>query len=187
MDLRIYEDEERGVLGGFELKGDGMKIRYVILLSVLLGNSVQSNVYFWELDCDGERSCCLFVNGQDICNPSAACTRNAGHDLTQILDYISRLFLVDKGTTFSYHKLLQQAQDYINHALATGMHMYYRYDVHRKVKFYHEIAEATKAVEKSGKGGSSTSATTSAAAEKQKNEDVVLAYLIKQGLARPMK
>lgn len=164
-----------------------MKIMVFLLIGFFLCSSLQANTYFWESDRDGERSCCLFVNGQDICNPYQPCTRNAAADLTKILDYISRIFLGDKGTTFSYHKLLQQAQDFIKYALSLHMPMYYRYDVRRKVKFLHEIAEMAKVVEKSGKGASSTSSTTSAAVEKQKNEDIVLAYLIKQGLAWPMK
>lgn len=138
--------------------------------------------YLWEMYRDGERSCCLCMNGADICNPYVPCTRNAAYDLNGIFDYTSRLLSVDKGSSYPYHKVLEQAQEFIRHAMMSGMRMYYRFDEHRKAKFYHEIAEATKASEKTSKTSSATSAA-SATAVKQKDEDVVTAMLVKMGLA----
>lgn len=136
--------------------------------------------YLWESYRDGERSCCLCMNGSDICNPYVPCTRNAAYDLNGIFDYISRLLSIDKGNGFSYVKILEQAQDFIRHALMSGMRMYYRFDERRKVKFYHEIAEATKSAEKTSKA---TVAGANATTSKQKDEDVVTAMLVKMGLA----
>ena len=161
-----------------------MKNLSLIVVACLVFNVMQANIYFWESYRDGERSCCLFLNGADICNPHVPCTRNAAYDLTGIFDYISRILQVDKGSSYPYHKVLDQAQHFIRHALTSGMRMYYRYDESaRAVKFFHEIAETTKAHEKSSKG----SAASTAAVEKQKGEDAVLAYLIKIGLARPLR
>lgn len=161
-----------------------MKNLYKIIFICFLFNVTVANVYFWESYRDGERSCCLFLNGADICNPYQPCTRNAAYDLHGIFDYISRLLMVDKGSSFPYHQILNQAQGFIRQAMASGMNMYYRYDEPaRAIKFYHEIAETTKSNEKLVKA----SLTTSASVEKQKNEDAVTAYLIKMGLAWPLK
>lgn len=161
-----------------------MKILYKILLMGAVFNVSVANVYFWQAERDGEFSCCLFLNGVDICNPYQACTRNSTYDLNGIFDYVSRLLVVDKDQVFSYHRALNQAQSFIRHALASRMNMYYRYDEPaRQVKFYHEIAEITKSNEKASKGV----ATPNAALEKQKNEDALVAYLIKMGLAWPIK
>jgi hypothetical protein len=162
-----------------------MKKYQLILISCFFINQIEA-MYLWEYRQDGERSCCLFFNGVDVCNPYAACTRNAALDLTRIYDYIGRIMLIDKGSIFSYHKVLNQAQELIKHVLSTHSRVYYNFDVCRGAKFYHEVAEMVRAEAKSSKG-SSSSTTTSATNEKQKNEDAVIAYLTKLGLARPMR
>ena len=160
-----------------------MKLFYKILLTCVLGNLASANIYFWEAVRDGERSCCLFLNGSDICNPYQPCTRNAAYDLHGIFDYVNRLLSVEKGESFAYHQVLNQAQDFISQALASGMNMYYRYDEPaRKVKFYHELAEITKSNTKTSKTSSATSETS----KKQQHEEEVLAYLMKIGLAWPL-
>ncbi len=164
--------------------GCGMKAKQWFILILSLGSSIQATVYLWELNQGNQRSCCLYLDGNDICNPNQPCTRNAAYDLTQILQYVTRIFLIDKGSHFAYHKVLKQAQGFINHALSFHLHMYYRYDVQRYVKFYHDIAESTKAslADKSNKNSTSLPSL-----DKQKNEDAVLAFLVKQGLAWPTK
>lgn len=141
--------------------------------------------YLWEAYRDGERSCCLCIpgsNGGDFCNPYVPCTRNAAYDLHGIFDYVSRLLSVEKGSNFSYVKILENAQEFIRHALMSSMRMYYRFDEHRKVKFYHEIVESVKMSEKSSKAATSTTSNASGG-QKQKDEDVVTAMLVKMGLA----
>lgn len=165
-----------------------MKYQYLVFLScLLLVNSIKPNVYFWESNRDGERSCCLFIGGADICNPYVPCTRHAYSDLNGIYDYISRILQVDKGSgkTFSYQKILSHAQDFIKSALSSStMSMYYRYDERRSVKFYHEIQETSKSAEKPvDKSVKSTSATAATSTDK-KPDDFILAYLVKLGLAR---
>lgn len=161
-----------------------MNIKQTFFLMIFFSISLKPTVYLWELNQENQRSCCLYLDGSDICNPNQPCTRNAAYDLTQILQYVSRIFLIDKGSHFAYHKVLKQAQGFINHALSFHLHMYYRYDVQRHVKFYHEIAESTKAAlaDKSNKNSTSLPSL-----DKQKNEDAVLAFLVKQGLAWPTK
>ncbi len=161
-----------------------MKISHTLFFMIFLTASIQATVYLWELNQDNQRACCLYLDGNDICNPNQPCTRNAAYDLTQILQYVSRIFLIDKGSSFPYHKILKQAQGFINHALSFHLHMYYRYDVQRNVKFYHEVAELTKAALTDKSNKSSTALPSS---DKQKNEDAVLAFLVKQGLAWPTK
>lgn len=138
-----------------------MKKVYLVVSICSLFGLIQANVYFWQADRDGERSCCLFLNGSDICNPYQPCTRNANYDLNGILEYISRILVTDKGSAFAYHKVLNQAQNFIRHALMSGMNMYYRYDEPaRLVKFYHEISETTKSNEKAAKSNAVATAAT---------------------------
>ncbi len=156
---------------------------FTIFFIILIGYGTIAPCYLWETYRDGERSCCLFIpgsNGGDFCNPYVPCTRNAAYDLNGIFDYISRVLVVDKGSSFSYVKLLENAQEFIRHVLMSGMRMYYRFDEHRKPKFYHEIAETVKSSEKTSKA---TTAVANAGAAKQKDEDVVTAMLVKMGLA----
>jgi hypothetical protein len=144
-----------------------------------------SGCYLWESNRDHERSCCLFLSGVDICNPYVPCTRNSGFDVRGIYDYIGRILQVDQGATFSYCKILNQAQEFIKNALESGIRLYYHFDTpQRRVKFYHEIAESARATEKSNK---TSNVTTTAAAEKQKNEEAVLAYMMSLGLAWKLK
>lgn len=163
-----------------------MKNRYIgIILSIFFVGSVLPSIYLWESVRDGERSCCLFIGGADICNPYVPCKRHAYSDLMGIYDYISRILQVDKGSTFSYHKTLGHAQSFIRyHLSSSALRIYYRFEENRSVKFYHEIQELAKITEKSSKGSSTT--PLSVAGDKQKAEDVVLAYLAKMNLARPI-
>ena len=157
-----------------------MKFLKIMFIAFVLVGSVKP-CYFWESYRDGERSCCLCMNGTDICNPYVPCTRNAAYDLQGIFDYISRLLQVDKGSSFPYHKILEQAQEFIRYARMSGMRMYYRFDEFRKVKFYHEIAEAAKAAEKTSK--STTAAATATATTAKSAEETVTAILVNMGLA----
>ncbi|MBP6892343.1 hypothetical protein KBB68_02055 [Candidatus Babeliales bacterium] len=158
-----------------------MKFLKIIFITFILFGYIKP-CYLWEMYRDDERSCCLYLNGADICNPYVPCTRNAAYDLNGIFDYSLRLLLVDKGSAYPYHKILEQAQEFIRHAMMSGMRMYYRFDEHRKVKFYHEIAEATKALEKTSKTSSSANGVNMTTAKKN-DEDVVTAMLVKMGLA----
>lgn len=159
-----------------------MKFFKTIFLVVLLQQQMfASGAYLWESTCDNGHSCCLFFNGADICNPHVPCTRNVALDLQGISDYIGRILQVDKSNTFSYCKVLTQAQDFIKNIMHSSVRLYYRFDTaQRRVKFYHDIAEAARVQEKNNKGSATT---TASAVEKQKNEDAILAYMIKLGLA----
>ncbi len=156
-----------------------MKIIKLVFISIFLFGSINP-CYLWESNRDGERSCCLHLNGADICNPYCPCTRNVTYDLNGIFDYVARLLSVDKGVNFPYHKILEQSQNFIRKALSSGIRMYYRFDEYRNVKFYHEIAEATKSLEKTSK---TSTLQTSAGTNKQKEDDVVTSMLVKMGLA----
>lgn len=161
-----------------------MDIRCFMFVGILFFyNFTMSQIYFWESYRDGGRSCCLFMSGVDICNPYVACTRHVATDLMGIENYISRILLVDKGQCFSYHKTLIHAQNFIKQSFISPINLYYRYDEpQRHMKFFHEIQESTRANEKTGKASASSSSS-----EKQKAEDAVTAYLIKIGIARPLK
>src|SRR3990167_3346374 len=108
--------------------GNSMKFFYKILLMCIFSQYALADIYFWEAVRDGERSCCLFYNGADICNPYQPCTRNAAYDLHGIFDYVDRLLSVDRGGNMPYHQILQNAQKFIRQAMVSGMGMYYRYD-----------------------------------------------------------
>jgi|GEM_PF-1286314 len=164
-----------------------MKINLIFFL-VLFGSFQQaqaSSIYLWEYVDMGERSCCLAFSGSDICNPHVPCTRHVESDLSGIYDYITRLLSMEKTQTFSYVKLLTQVKYYIHHALHTSFtQLSYRYDVYRAVTFYHEVTEkgASKAVDKSVKGGAASTTP-----DKAKVEEVVWKYMAKLGLCRPHK
>jgi hypothetical protein len=162
-----------------------MKFKTLFFVSLFLAASAHgAGIFLWESQRERERSCCICLNGVDICNPYVPCTRNVAIDLRGISDYISRILQVDKGSSFSYQKILTQAQDFIAYALQTHMRLFYRFDTpQRSVNFFHEVAEQCRLNEKSGKAGSSVAG----AADKQKGEDAILAYLTKLGLAWKVK
>lgn len=156
-------------------------MKNAIFLVSLFCASMLESCYLWESYRDHERSCCLFINGVDYCNPYVPCTRNIAYDLTKLNDYLGRILQVDKGLTFSYHAALQQAQEFIKQALNARWNIAYRFDTpQRSVKFWHEIAEAARAIEKNSKPTAAAASTTT---EKQNKEEAVLAYLMKLGLA----
>lgn len=163
-----------------------MKFFKIILMLQLLNlQLLASGAYLWQHYKKNESSCCLFLNGTDICNPNSVCTRNVALDLQGIFDYIGRILQVDKGSTFSYYKILNQAQEFIKNILASSTRLFYRFDTpQRHVKFFHEVAETARMTEKNNKN---PNAATTAGIEKQKNEDIVLAYLEKLGLAWKLK
>ena len=144
-----------------------------------------SSIYFWEYIRNGERSCCLYFSGADICNPNTPCTRNMHMDLMGIHDYIGRLLGLEKSGSFSYAGLLGQAQSYIRYVLQSSILLSYQFDQQRSVKFFHEI-EVVKPGEKQPKGASSAHVASSGAPV-AKGEDVVNAYLSNLGLVRPLK
>ncbi|HSW75855.1 MAG TPA: hypothetical protein VLG50_02330 [Candidatus Saccharimonadales bacterium] len=162
-----------------------MKIFKVMMILVLTvaSEQLQSGAFLWEYRNGADRSCCLCIAGADICNPNVPCTRHLYTDLTGILDYINRLLSTEKGSTFSYNTLLQQAQIYINHVLYSRISLSYRFDRYQQhpVKFLHEI-EVSKS-EKSGK----TSTTTTATTDKAKDAEKMIKYLASLGLIRPLK
>jgi len=164
-----------------------MKKNLVVFLMLFFVNHHinSSGVYLWEYMNHGERSCCLSLSGADYCNPNVACTKHVYSDLSGIYDYLTRLLNLEKTHTFSYVKMLTQAQYYIRHAMYAPMHqLRYRNDVYRDVVFFHEITDKAfgKVGDKVAKG-----AVGATAIDKSKLEDVVWRYMVKLGLTRPHK
>jgi hypothetical protein len=154
-----------------------------MLLSVQL---VQSNgTYLWEYAGSGQRSCCLHIGNEDICNPHVACTRNISVDLLGIYEYIGRVLHMEKISTFPYAKFLNEAQAYIR-KMSGGLS--YRWDEYRlSVKFFHDMV-LEQAPGKNDKNKSLTAATTATDAEKNKQkQEEVFEYLVKIGLASRFK
>ncbi len=164
-----------------------IKVMFCVFLSLASDGLQAHGVYLWEYREEFDQSCCLYVSGLgDICNPNTPCTRNFHVDLSGIFDYVTRLLATEKGSSFSYSKLLQQTQLFIRHMYASSFSgLSYRFDQQRPVQFLHNLPDTTKN-DKSAKSATS-STTTTAAAEKAKGEDVVLQYLIKLGIAKPLK
>lgn len=165
----------------------------VLFLGIIaFGSCTLQSMYFWEACNDGGRSCCLSYMGSDICNPYVPCTRHVRTDLTGISDYITRLLQAEKSSQFSYFQLLNQAQMFIRHTLISGqMSIYYHFDEHRSVQFFHELqqSEKSKSDNKSSDKSSKVSLGSSgnALSDKQKSEEAVLAYLVAKGAARKIK
>lgn len=154
-----------------------------ILFSVQM---IQSDgTYLWEYNGSGQRSCCLHIGNEDICNPHVACTRSISIDLHGIYEYIGRVLQMEKISTFPYAKFLNEAQAYIRR-VAGGLS--YRWDEYRlNVKFFHDmVLEQVPA--KNDKNKSSGGATTMTEAEKNKQkQEEVFDYLVKIGLATKFK
>jgi hypothetical protein len=160
--------------------------KIMIFLSVffLSNRLIGAGIYLWEYREDADRSCCLYLSGVDYCNPNTPCTRHFHTDLTGIMDYITRLLATEKGSTFSYSTQLKQAQFFIRHMYASSFRdLSYHFEQQRPVEFFHNMLDANKSI----KSSTSTASTSTAAADKAKSEDLVLKYLIKLGVARPLK
>lgn len=171
-------------LGGFEMK----KMYLIVLIIINAYSSIMPDgIYLWEYRRNGERSCCLSLSGNDICNPQTPCTRNVYSDVMGINDYITRLLGLEKAGSMSYATILTQAQYYIRHVLGSSItQLMYRFDEQHTVKFFHEMVDTPKPNEKAAK--STTSAATTPAAGTAtvgaKKDDPVFQYLVKLGLAR---
>lgn len=159
---------------------------------IVSGPSRAHSMYLWEANNDEGRSCCLSYMGSDICNPYVPCTRHVRTDLMGINDYITRLLQAEKSSQFSYSQLLTYAQMFIRHTLASGqISIYYHFDEHRRVQFFHEIQLLEKSKsdnkfsDKSSKSSLSSSGNSSS--DKQKAEEAVLAYLVAKGAARKIR
>ena len=163
--------------------------KIIIFLSVcfLSNRLIGAGIYLWEYRENADRSCCLYLSGVDYCNPNTPCTRHFYTDLTGIMDYITRLLATEKGSSFSYSTQLKQAQFFIRHMYASSFRdLSYHFEQQRSVEFFHNMQDANKG-DKSVKSSTSTASTSTAAADKAKGEDLVLKYLIKLGVARPLK
>jgi hypothetical protein len=161
----------------------------IIFVFGVVAHHLQAGAYLWEYRSGADRSCCLYMSGADICNPNVACTRHLYTDLSGILDYVTRLLSTEKGSTFSYNKLLLQAQSYINHVLySSATSLSYHFDPYeqRPVKFLHEIQESNKQ-DKSGKSSTSSSTSPTAAEKSKADAEKVMKYLVSLGLVRPLK
>jgi len=151
---------------------------------------LSNGVYLWEYhDFDKEKSCCLHLNGSDICNPQVSCTRSVYFDLKGIYDYISRLLNLEKINTFSHINLLNQAKFFIRHTMTSSiMNLSYRFDEQRAIKFLHEQIESSKQTEKTSKSSNaSSSSVVGIASSFDKKEDIVWRHLVKLGIAKPWK
>lgn len=166
-----------------------MKIKILLLCLLTMVFPIHSyQVYLWESLQNGERSCCLSLTA-DFCNYGVPCTKNVYSDLAGIYNYVTRVLTASKGNSFSYTKLLLQAQYYLRHALSHSLvQLNYKRDVYREVVFFHEASDmlANKTPDKSAKA-SSPSTATSSATDKAKADDVIWRYMVKLGLARPHK
>lgn len=161
------------------------KIMIFLVVSFASDHLNGIGIYLWEYREDADRSCCLYLSGVDYCNPNTPCTRNFYTDLTGIMDYITRLLSTEKGSTFSYSTQLKQAQFFIRHMYASSFRdLSYHFEQQRSVQFFHNMQDK---VDKSVKSTTPSASTATVAADKAKNEDLVLKYLIKLGVARPLR
>ncbi len=162
-----------------------INIALFVTMSFMSDRVQGAGIYLWEYHEDGERSCCLYMSGTDFCNPNVPCTKHFYADMSGILDYITRLLSTEKGGSLSYSTILKQAQYFIRHMQTSSFRdLSYHFNVQRPVQFFHNMPEPSKSAKSSTASASSTS---TAAADKAKGEDKVLAYLIKLGVARPLK
>jgi len=166
-------------------------IKILLICSVfsMSGLLRSDGIYLWEYREDNDRSCCLHVkmtgSQYDICNPNTPCTKHFDTDMSGILDYITRLLATEKGSSLTYSTILKQAQYFIRHMRSSFYRdLSYHFKVQRPVEFFHNMQEPNKSAKSST---TSTPSASTAAADKAKGEDKVLAYLIKLGVARPLK
>lgn len=143
--------------------------------------------YLWEYNLYGQRSCCLHLANEDICNPNVPCSRNPSVDLMSIYDYIGRVLHMEKISTFPYAKFLNDAQVYVRNMAGFRNGLTYRFDEYRlSVKFFHDMV-LEQASSKNDKNKSSATTTTSEADKNKQKQDEVFAYLVKIGLATKFK
>ncbi len=174
----------------FFIKQGGFHMKKLLFFAGILCifQMVQPNgTYLWEYNGAGQRSCCLHIGNEDICNPHVACTRNMSTDLFGIYEYIGRVLQMEKISTFPYAKFLNDAQTYIRRMVG-GIGLSYRWDEHRlKVKFFHDmVLEQSAAKNDKNKSSAAAATTTDAEKTKQKQEEV-FEYLVKIGLAARFK
>lgn len=84
-------------------------------------------------------SCCLRVNGVDVCNPNVPCTRSVSKDLSAIGNYVDRLLRSDIGD-YEDREFLLYVQRYIRSLLmSASIALSYRFDINRQVEHYHDM------------------------------------------------
>lgn len=170
-----------------------LKIAFFLSLCFYFNEISPNSVYLWESWQGGESSCCLAMAGVDICNPQVPCTRSIFIDLTGIDDYVTRILSTDRGSNFSFTKLLKQAKVFIKYAFATScIGISYRFDEQRPVTFIHDAPDFTKsekgAKQSVGQVALSPVITSVSNTEKNKAESSAqLAYLKKLGLVHDLK
>lgn len=163
------------------------KLVFLVSLFSLYSSMMANGIYLWEYFGNGQRSCCLHLGNQDICNPNAACTRNIPIDLLGINDYLTRVLNMEKIGTFPYAKFLNDAQGYIRRMASVGSGLSYRFDEYRSsMKFFHDLALEYASSKTDKKSSGTTSTMTEAEKNKQKQEEV-FEYLVKIGLASRFK
>ena len=152
---------------------------YVLsLVWICFSGQVQaSGPYLWQFNDGTDHACCLYFSGEDVCNPNSYCTRSLQADLSGISDYITRVLSTENGEAAFYSTFLHQVQFYIRHAMTSFCGLSYRFSEQRIIQYFHNMT-AQKQKDKT---------TKFAGAANNKNEDMVLKYLIKLGIARPLR
>ena len=158
-----------------------MKKRFIFLilgLFVLFGHAIESKAYLWEMLDDMGNSCCLHMDGVDICNPYVPCTHYMEADLLGIAQYINRLLTTDRGNLEPYRTLLIQVKRFIRTVLQDSYYvMTYQLDQYRSVQFYHEL------IDSASKGKDKSNSVSKLPAQKQSSkQDYVRERLIRLGL-----
>lgn len=160
------------------------KILFFCML-FLTTSLVQTNgIFLWEYSDNGSRSCCIHLANADICNPDVPCTKTVHIDLMGIYDYIGRILILEKSSTFPFYEFLKQAQNYITKGWA--MSLSYRFDYFiSNIKFHHELATEALTAAKGDKSKAALAST--AATDKAKQDDATMKYLMKLGLVKQIK
>lgn len=168
-------------------QGDFMKkvlFFYVIFFATAL---VQANgIFLWEYSDNGHRSCCIHLGSVDICNPDVPCTKTVHVDLMGIYDYIGRILALEKSSTFPFYQFFKNAQAFLQKGWA--MSLSYRFDYFiSDIKFYHDLAAEALVSSKLDKAKSTSSNNSATTSDKAKQDDAILKYLMKLGLAKQIR
>ena len=159
--------------------------KIILALCFMQLSSIHSTgVFLWEYQGNGSRSCCLHLSDTDICNPDVPCTRTISVDLGGIYEYIGRILVLEKSSTFPFYFFFKQAQNYIKKGITTPLG--YRFDYFVSgLKFYHELA-AEVAFPKTDKSKVGTTGAAATSLDKAKQDELTLKYLMKIGLVKQL-
>ncbi len=157
---------------------------YIIFFTTTL---VQANgIFLWEHSSNGHRSCCIHLANVNICNPDVPCTKTVHVDLMGIYDYIGRILALEKSATFPFYQFFKNAQVFLQKGWA--MSLSYRFDYFiSDIKFYHDLAAEALVSSKTDKSKANSNNSATNSADKAKQDDNVLQYLIKIGLAKQIR